>query len=44
MVNFRRALDLGAAVQKKSFFLLGPRATGKSFLMREQLGGQATGN
>jgi predicted AAA+ superfamily ATPase len=42
MVNFRRTLDLGALVKKKSFFLLGPRATGKSFLIREQLGGQAT--
>jgi len=42
MVNFKRTLDLGALVKKKSFFLLGPRATGKSFLIREQLGGQAT--
>jgi uncharacterized protein len=41
-VNFRRTLDIGALVRKKSFFLLGPRATGKSFLIREQLGGKAT--
>jgi predicted AAA+ superfamily ATPase len=41
-MNIRRTLDLGALVKKKSFFLLGPRATGKSFLVREQLGGQAT--
>ena len=40
--NFRRTLDLGALAKKKSFFLLGPRATGKSFLIRQQLGGQAT--
>jgi predicted AAA+ superfamily ATPase len=42
MVNFSRTLDLGALAKKKSFFLLGPRATGKSFLIRDQLGGQAT--
>jgi predicted AAA+ superfamily ATPase len=41
MVDFIRTLDLGALAKKKSFFLLGPRATGKSFLIREQLGGQA---
>ena len=40
--SFRRTLDLGALAKKKSFFLLGPRATGKSFLIRQQLGGQAT--
>ena len=42
MVNFSRTLDLGALAKKKSFFLLGPRATGKSFLIRDQLGGHAT--
>jgi predicted AAA+ superfamily ATPase len=36
-----RALDVAALVQRKSFFLLGPRATGKSFLIRHQLGGKA---
>ena len=36
-----RALDLEALVKKKSFFLLGPRATGKSFLIRQQLGVRA---
>jgi uncharacterized protein len=41
-VNLKRTLDLGALVKKKSFFRLGPRATGKSFLIRQQLGGQAT--
>jgi len=39
MTNFKRGLDLDALLRKKSFFLLGPRATGKSFLVREQLGG-----
>lgn len=38
---FRRSLDLAALLKKKSFFLLGPRATGKSFLVREQLGDSA---
>ena len=41
-MNLKRTLDLAALVKKKSFFLLGPRATGKSFLIREQLGGRAT--
>jgi predicted AAA+ superfamily ATPase len=41
MANFTRQLDLDALVKKKSFFLLGPRSTGKSFLVREQLGGTA---
>jgi predicted AAA+ superfamily ATPase len=41
-MNIARTLDLGALARKKSFFLLGPRATGKSFLIREQLGGTAT--
>ena len=40
-MKFNRTLDLGALVKKKSFFLLGPRATGKSFLIRQQLGGNA---
>lgn len=34
---YRRTLDLAKALQKKSHFLLGPRATGKSWLIREQL-------
>jgi predicted AAA+ superfamily ATPase len=38
-VAIRRLLDLAALAKKKSFFLLGPRATGKTFLIREQLGG-----
>ncbi len=32
-----RALDLPALVARKSCFLFGPRGTGKSFLLREQL-------
>lgn len=38
----KRTLDIGALVKKKSFFLLGPRGTGKSFLIREQLSGKAS--
>lgn len=40
--NLTRTLDLGALAKKKSFFLLGPRTTGKSFLIRQQLGDRAT--
>jgi predicted AAA+ superfamily ATPase len=40
-MNITRILDLGALARKKSFFLLGPRSTGKSFLVREQLAGKA---
>lgn len=37
-----RVLQLPKLLEKKSHFLLGPRATGKSFLIRQQLGdGQA---
>lgn len=32
-----RTLDLPSLLAKKSFFLFGPRATGKSFLVRDQL-------
>ncbi|MCE9634519.1 MAG: AAA family ATPase [Planctomycetes bacterium] len=32
-----RALDLAADLRKKSYFLLGPRQTGKSFLVRHAL-------
>jgi len=42
-MNFRRILDLEALVRKKSFFLLGPRATGKSFLTRQQFGAGKAG-
>ncbi len=38
---FQRLLDVGALAKKKSFFLLGPRATGKTFLIREQMGANA---
>jgi predicted AAA+ superfamily ATPase len=34
-----RTLDLRGLLPKKSFFLLGPRATGKTYLIRQQLGG-----
>lgn len=38
---FKRALHLLPLLEKKSFFLLGPRATGKSFLVKQQLANQA---
>lgn len=34
---FKRCLDLPTLLAKKSFFLFGPRATGKSYLIRQQL-------
>lgn len=37
----QRILSLPELLAKKSFFLLGPRATGKSFMIRQQLGDQA---
>lgn len=36
-MSFKRILSLPDLLTKKSFFLLGPRATGKSYLIREQL-------
>jgi len=33
----RRAVDLARLLAKKSYFLLGPRQTGKSFLVRRTL-------
>jgi predicted AAA+ superfamily ATPase len=36
-----RYLNLPQLLEKKSFFLFGPRATGKTFLIREQLADQA---
>src|SRR5437016_4450809 len=41
MVKYLRKLNLPELLEKKSFFLLGPRATGKSFLVREQLASNA---
>ena len=37
MSDFRRLLDLPGLLRRKSFFLFGPRATGKSFLVESQL-------
>lgn len=37
METFNRILDLPALLAKKSYFLFGPRATGKSFLIQQQL-------
>lgn len=37
MQELPRILQLPSLLQKKSFFLFGPRATGKSYLTRQQL-------
>ncbi len=37
MTDLQRTLDLHQLLKKKSFFLFGPRATGKSFLIKKQL-------
>lgn len=37
MDGLQRRLDLRKLLKKKSFFLFGPRATGKSWLIRQQL-------
>jgi predicted AAA+ superfamily ATPase len=41
MPDFQRLLSLPDLLKRKSFFLLGPRATGKRFLVRTQLGSRA---
>jgi predicted AAA+ superfamily ATPase len=38
-MEFKRVLKLTDLLQKNSFFLFGPRATGKSYLIRKTLGG-----
>lgn len=40
-MTFNRVLHLPTLLSQKSFFLLGPRSTGKSYLLRSQLGAQA---
>jgi AAA+ ATPase superfamily predicted ATPase len=40
-VEFTRTLNLLELSNKKSFFLFGPRSTGKTHLMRRQLQGKA---
>jgi predicted AAA+ superfamily ATPase len=37
MIKIHRIINLNKLLQKKSYFLLGPRQTGKSFLIRNQL-------
>jgi predicted AAA+ superfamily ATPase len=37
MESYKRILDLNALLQKKSFFLFGPRSTGKTTLIHQQL-------
>lgn len=41
MSIFKRQLHLRPLLEKKSIFLLGPRATGKSFLISQELANQA---
>lgn len=40
-MSYSRVLDLPRLLAQKSFFLLGPRSTGKTHLVRTQLSGQA---
>ncbi len=41
-MDIKRQLNLPELLKKKSFFLLGPRGTGKTTLIRQQLSGRAT--
>ena len=41
MITYNRVLDLPKITEKNSFFLFGPRGTGKSFLIRHTLGRSA---
>ena len=41
MVDIQRILNLSELLEKKSFFLFGPRAVGKSYAIRQQLQGKA---
>jgi len=41
MVTFNRILDVAKLVAERSYFLFGPRATGKSFLIKKQLSNKA---
>ena len=40
-MNYNRILNLSELLKKKSFFLFGPRASGKTWLIGKQLAGQA---
>jgi predicted AAA+ superfamily ATPase len=40
-MEIQRQLQLGPLLAKKSFFLFGPRATGKTTLVRQQLAEKA---
>lgn len=40
-MEFQRILDLGKLLTQKSFFLFGPRATGKTYLIQHQLADNA---
>lgn len=41
MISYKRQLNLPNLLKKKSFFLSGPRAIGKSYLIQQQLASQA---
>ncbi len=41
-MNIARIIDLPGLLEKKSFFLFGPRATGKTTTIKQQLSGQVT--
>lgn len=41
MITFKRILDIAKLVESRSYFLFGPRATGKSFLIKKQLADKA---
>lgn len=41
MTTFQRILNLAELIHDRSYFLFGPRATGKSFLIRQQLSQEA---
>ncbi len=42
-MEFQRSLDITDFADKKSLFLFGPRATGKTSLIKRQLSGRAFG-
>ena len=41
-MHIKRTINLNALLKRKSYFLFGPRATGKSTVIREQLGDNCT--
>lgn len=41
MITFQRILNIAKLMESRSYFLFGPRATGKSFLIKKQLADKA---